>query len=120
MSTEHLDKEDRLEQHYRRLGTHEPRCVICGEAYPRCLERHHIAGRKYDTDTVIVCRNCHRKLSDDQLDHLSGGGAAPQGKLGVIGLFLLGLCALLLLIVERLREFGYWLINEPPRGEAVS
>jgi hypothetical protein len=51
---------DRLEQHYRRLGTHEPRCVICGKSDPRCLEEHHIAGRGYHNDTAIVCRNCHR------------------------------------------------------------
>jgi len=116
----HLDKEDRLEQHYRRLGTHEPRCVICGQTDPRCLERHHIAGRKYHSDTVIVCRNCHSMLSDDQLDHRTTGGQPPPRKLTVIGLFLLGLCALLALIVQRLREFGYWLIDESPQAEAIS
>jgi hypothetical protein len=120
MSAKHLEKEDRLEQHYRRLGTHEPRCVICGETCPPCLERHHIAGGRYHSDTVIVCRNCHRKLSDDQLDHLTTGGEAPERKLTVIGLFLLGLCALLALIVQRLREFGYWLINQSPQAEVVS
>ena len=120
MSTTHLDQEDRLEQHYRRLGTHEPRCVICGESDPRCLEKHHIAGRRYHTDTVIICRNDHCKISDDQLDHAPRGREPPKDKLTVIGLFLLGLCALLLLIVQRMREFGDWLINEAPRAGAAA
>jgi hypothetical protein len=120
MSIKHLDKEDRLEQHYRRLGTHEPRCVFCGESDPRCLEKHHIAGRRHHTDTVIVCRNHHRMLSDDQLDHMPPGRKPSQGKLTTIGLFLLGLCALLMLIVKRLREFGYWLINDCSPSKAAS
>ena len=120
MSIKHLDKEDRLEQHYRRLGTHAPRCVICDESDPRCLENHHIAGHGYHTDTVIVCRNHHRMLSDDQLDHAPHGRRPPQRKLTTIGLFLLGLCALLMLIVKRLREFGDWLINDCSRSEAAS
>src|SRR6516164_349265 len=120
MVTAHLDKEDRLEQHYRRLGTRDPRCVICGESYPPSLEKHHIAGRGYHTDTVIVCRNCHRKVSDDQFDHVPRGRKPPKDQLTVIGLFLLGLCALLLLVVQRMREFGDWLIYEaPPAGAAA-
>ena len=52
-----------------RAGSAEwPRCINCPEADVRCLEAHHIAG-KYDDTVVIVCRNCHRKLSDAQLDH---------------------------------------------------
>jgi hypothetical protein len=120
MSSKHPDKEDRLEQHYRRLGTHEPRCVICGETDPRCLEKHHIAGRPYLDDTVIVCRNDHRKLSDDQLDHAPRGQEESMGQLSTIGHFILGVCDLLVLVLQRLREFGHWLINESPRTGAVS
>jgi hypothetical protein len=112
VSKEHLDKGDRLEQHCRRLGTHEARCVICGVSDPRCLEEHHIAGRGYHDDTAIVCRNCHRKLSDDQLDHAPRDQEKPTGELATIGHFLLGVCDFLLLVIERLREFGYRLINE--------
>jgi hypothetical protein len=40
----------------------------------RCLEVHHIAGRDFDNDaTAILCRNCHRKLSDDLKDHPPAG-----------------------------------------------
>jgi hypothetical protein len=34
MSTNHLDKGDRLEQHYRRLGTHDPRCRADSTPHP--------------------------------------------------------------------------------------
>jgi hypothetical protein len=121
MSSNHPDKEDRLERHYRRVHTHEPRCVVCGETDPRCLEKHHIAGRRYDPVTALVCRNCHRKLSDDQLDHAPRGQEQPvEGKLAAIALFLLGLCDFLLLIVERLREFGDWLIKKSSGTDPVA
>ena len=112
MTTKHLDKEDRLEQNCRRLGTHEPCCVICGETDPRCLEQHHLAGEKYGGDLVTICRNCHRKLSDDQLDHAPGLQPNPENKEAVIGHFLLGLCDFLSMVIERLREFGHWLIEQ--------
>ena len=44
-------------------------CLICTESDPRCLERHHIAGRAYADECVTVCSNCHAKLSEMQKDH---------------------------------------------------
>ena len=114
----HLDREDRREQHYRRLGTHKPRCVICGETDPRCLEEHHLAGEKYGDELVTVCRNCHRKLSDDQLDHTPGIQPNPESKEAVIGYFLLGLCDFLSMVIERLRKFGHRLIDQACCAEA--
>jgi hypothetical protein len=57
-----------LRQHgqLERLGTNEPGCVVCGEDDPSYLELHHIPGRKFGDELVIVCRNCHRKLSNDE------------------------------------------------------
>lgn len=118
MTRKHLDKEDRREQYYRRLSTHEPRCVICGETDSRCLEKHHLAGEKYGDDLVIVCRNCHRKLSDEQLDHAPGVQPNPERKEAVIGHFLHGLCDFLLMIINRLREFADRLIDEAICAEA--
>ena len=118
MSRKHLDKEDRLEQHYRRVGSHQPRCSICGETDPRCLEKHHIAGRKFHQDTAIVCRNCHRKLSDSQLDHPPRGLDATVNQHIVIAHSLLGLCDLLTLVAPRLREFGHRLIQAASREDA--
>jgi DNA-binding transcriptional LysR family regulator len=118
MSKQHLDKEDRREQQCRRLGTHEPDCVVCGETDPRCLEKHHLAGEKYADDLVTVCRNCHRKLSDDQLDHAPECQPVPESKEAIIGHFLHGLCDFLLMVVERLREFADWLIRQSCDADA--
>jgi len=69
MDEDFLKKEHRRQAQLERLGTNTPRCVICGENDPSCLELHHIPGRKFGNELAIVCRNCHRKLSDAQNDH---------------------------------------------------
>lgn len=112
MAARHLDKGDRLEKHYRRLGTHEPGCVACPEKDPRCLEEHHLAGQKYHDDTTTLCRNCHRKLSDDQLDHAPRDQCEPIGQMATIGRYLLGLCDLLSMVVATLTVFANLLIDE--------
>lgn len=104
-----------------RLGTNNPCCVICGETDWRVLERHHLAGRAHDKTTVIVCRNCHRKLSDAQKDHESQADATPSLQRQV-GQFLLGLCDLFVLLIEKLRAFGNALLDsaaapKPDEGE---
>lgn len=45
-----------------------PSCTVCGEADIRCLEAHHFAGR-CDEAQIVVCANCHCKLSDMQYDN---------------------------------------------------
>lgn len=105
-----IDKDIRLERTLERLGTRTPRCIHCGDDRPHCLEAHHIAGRKFDDDTVIVCRNCHRDLSDVQKDH----PRQQTNELHIaerIGHYLLGLADLLRLVVERFEEFGRALIE---------
>lgn len=59
----------RLHQANMRLGGIGSRCGICGFDNPLCLEAHHIAGQKFAPETVAICRNCHRILSDWQKDH---------------------------------------------------
>src|SRR6516162_5562849 len=61
-----------------RLRTDDPRCCFCGEDNPHCLERHHIAGQAYADDTLIVCRNCHRKLTVRRRMALFSRGRAIQ------------------------------------------
>ena len=102
---------ERLEQVYRRLGTRDPVCIGCGETYPFCFELHHLAGRKHHGDTVIVCRNCHCKLTDQQLDHVSLPAFEPQSQMVVMGCYLLGLCDLLDLVTDTLRAFAHELIE---------
>lgn len=112
MSKPTLDQESRLQQQYQRLGTQNPVCLNCGESSPFCLELHHLAGRKHHDDKAIVCRNCHRKLSDQQHDHVLDSETKAQGPLAMIGLYLIGLADFLLMIVNSLREFGKQLIEE--------
>jgi hypothetical protein len=64
-----LRAERRRQRRLALLGTENPCCAICGETYPECLETHEIAGFKRDPNTrVIVCRNCHRKLTSRLMD----------------------------------------------------
>ena len=112
MSKPPKDREDRLEQRKRKLGIPDAACVGCGERDPLCLEKHHIAGRKHHDDVAVVCRNCHRKLSDRQRDYPSTWLDSPSGDQAVIGFYLLGLCDLLSLLIKTLRNFGQRLLKE--------
>ncbi len=100
-----LNRERRNQRAHERLGSNKPRCVICGYDDPLALELHHLAGRAFDDETVLVCRNCHRRLSDWQKDH-SLGQAKPESDLEPIRRFLLGLADLFEMLVRRLREFA--------------
>jgi hypothetical protein len=101
----------RRQRALQRLGSNTPQCCCCREHDPRCLEAHHIAGQRHHGDTVTVCRNCHRKLSDLQLDHPPAPGS-PSDRPAIIGHYLLGLADLFRLISERLVEFGHALVSE--------
>lgn len=105
-----LAREARKQNRLERFGTNTPRCGVCGEADDRCLEAHHVAGRKHDDITVLVCWNCHRKVSDDQKDYPAFDPDA-DAFLCAVGQFLLGLAELLRLIVEKLITFGNELIE---------
>lgn len=112
-----IAREARKQRRLEALGTDDPHCAMCPESDWRCMEGHHIAGRKYDETEIIVCRNCHRKLSDDQKDHPDFNlNADPI--LQRIGHFLLGLADMLRRIVERLAEFGAILIETASKYDA--
>lgn len=110
MYAQELKREKRRQNALERLGTNKPYCVICGETDWRCLEKHHIAGRGFDESEVIVCRNCHRKPSDDQKDYPKAA-TTPPDLFDRVGHFLLGLADLFALLIEKCREYGYALIE---------
>lgn len=110
MGNQELRREKRRRRALERLGTTTPGCVECGETDWRCLEAHHVAGQDFGDDTVILCRNCHRKLSDDQRDHPQPV-SSPPGQLDRIGHFLLGLGDLLKRLAEKCLEYGHTLIE---------
>lgn len=97
--------EIRKQTRFDRLGTATPQCVHCLENDDRCLEDHHIAGRRYDSATMIECRNCHRKLSDMQKDHPEPVGN-PPGLAERVAHFLLGLADVFELLIEKFRQFA--------------
>lgn len=105
MDDEH-SKDERRERRLRRLATRHPVCSICGETDDRCLERHHLAGRAYDDETVILCRNCHRRLSDDQEDHPMLDDEEEDEFLFGLGRFLRGLADFFRLLADRLEAFS--------------
>jgi hypothetical protein len=110
MKKEDQAKEARKQKRLAILGSNNPVCVICAEDDWRCIEQHHIPGQAYGDDLCNVCRNCHRKLSDNQKDHPAMIDKTPTPQES-IGHFLIGLADLFALLVERLREFGRVLIQ---------
>jgi hypothetical protein len=119
MDDKELKREARLQRMYERLGVDAPRCIECGLDDVRCLEAHHIAGRKFDDATVIFCRNHHRILGDDQKDHPSIIGDPPSLH-ECAGHFLKGLADLFALLVAKLHEYGDELIAFAKRETAAS
>lgn len=106
----HLNQEARRQAALQRLGCDDPRCVRCGESEPLCLEQHHIGGQAYDDAVVILCRNCHRKVSDMQRDHPPKVGDPPS-LCEQAGHFLLGIADLFAILIEKCRAFGNALIE---------
>ena len=110
MKDDEYARERRKQQRLETFGTNDPHCGMCGEADDRTLELHHVAGRQHEDTMVLVCRNCHRKVSDDQKDHPAFiPNADPM--LASIGHFLLGLADMLRIIVVKLQEFGLTMID---------
>lgn len=109
MNDTDLVRERRKQNRLAALGSNSPRCGTCGETDWRTLELHHVAGQKYDDTLVAICRNCHRKLSDEQCDHPAFVGDTDM-MLASVGHFLLGLADMLRIIIEKLVQFGAALI----------
>jgi hypothetical protein len=83
-------REKRRQSRLERLGSNNPHCLFCAEDDPCCLEQHHLAGRKFASAEVTICRNHHRKLSDKQKDHPPIGSRTPT-PLECLGRLLLGI-----------------------------
>jgi hypothetical protein len=75
------------------------------------MEVHHLEGKDFGKTLIVVCRNCHRKLTDAQKDHPPKFGETPT-TLESIGHFLMGLADMLLMLAGKLWEFGEYLIEQ--------
>lgn len=105
-----LAREQREQKRFERLGTDNPVCINCGEDDSRCLEDHHLAGHSRDDFTIVLCRNCHRKRSDEQLDHPKYS-SQNDPRLDTIGHFLLGIADAFRALADKLYEFGLMLVE---------
>ena len=110
MTDDELKCEARKQRRLEALGTNEPACAMCGETAWQCMELHHVGGEKHDNTTVVLCRNCHRKVSDDQKS-LPQFDPDADPMLAAIGQFLLGLVQLFRRIIDTLEKFGRELIE---------
>ncbi len=111
-----IARETRKQRRLEVLGTNTPRCGTCGHNRWQSIEKHHPSGIARDKETtLLICRNCHRQLSDDQRDHPAFNPDADKA-LDMIGHFMLGLADMLRIIIEKLYEFGLELIERatPP------
>jgi hypothetical protein len=113
MSEAELRQETRRQRAFQRLGTDHPICVCCGGLDWRYMELHHLEGKVFGKTLVCVCRNCHRKLSNMQKDHARSAelGECPTN-IERIGQFLQGLADLLVMLAEKLWEYGAYLIEQ--------
>ena len=100
-------KQDRLED----LGTNDPNCLSCPETSPFCFEKHHIAGWRYSDITINQCKNCHAKATALQKGHPPPIKGQPTME-EIIGRLLLGLADFFELLIETLRKFGEYLIEQ--------
>ena len=107
----------RVRRAYSRLGTSTPACAICGENNPFCLELHEPGGRKHSELSVIICRNCHRKLEDDRHDHFPPVWT-PADPLERLSLALMGEADLFLRLAEKRRSDAR-ILNELSRKGAI-
>jgi hypothetical protein len=117
------EQERRKQRALQRLGTANPHCVYCGQSDWRCLELHHILQKRYGDETVIMCRNCHQMLSDDQRDHPPPLTKEEPCLLERVGHFLLGLAGFFATLADWCRDYGKQLIDAarwcpPPYGIA--
>jgi hypothetical protein len=107
----------RIRKAHARLGTSTPACVICGEDNPFCLELHELGGRKHSDFSVIICRNCHRKLEDDRCDHFPPIWTPPD-PLECLSRALMGEADMFLRLADK-RRADARMLNELSRKGAI-
>jgi hypothetical protein len=113
LTEEQRKQETRRQNAFERLGTDHPICACCGETDWRCMELHHLEGKDFGDTLIIVCRNCHRKLSDVQKDHPPRFGEPPKSNESFAHL-LHGVADALSLIANKLREVATYLRVQAP------
>lgn len=122
------NKEKRDQRRIQELGTRLPKCQLCGEtditairkAKGFLLEEHHIAGNHVG-ETILVCRNCHAKLTDKQLEWPKEAFAENPSPELQAATFFMGLAELLFLLAEWCKKYALKLfeyISQAEPGDA--
>lgn len=107
-------RETRRQNAFERLGTDTPICACCGETDWVVMEAHHLEGEDFGETLLVVCRNCHRKLSDSQRDQPGKIDHLPS-KLEWVAHLLAGVADALILIAKALRDAATCLFEEARR-----
>lgn len=93
-------------------------CRLCGYFEDPTLleegiiEAHHIAGKKIDPMTVLVCPTCHKKLSKDQYSWDKRWMRINNPPNVIRALILRGISDLLIVIAKKLREMSDSMLME--------
>jgi len=87
-------------------------CYICGEDDPRILkEEHHIFGKANSEEKVLLCLNCHSKITQAQNKlppKVRSNDASERDKI-VVAIVSQG--SILEVIGKKQKEFGYRLLE---------
>lgn len=111
-------KEKRIQRKRNELGSHNPNCCLCGEqdmtmlinAPKSIFEEHHICGA-HDGETVVICRNCHARLTDEQLDWpIKIFDNSRTLEMKAVGFFL-GLASILEMLATLCKKYANALYN---------
>jgi hypothetical protein len=99
----HGDRESRRRRAQERLGSDKASCLLCDVTDAFVLELHHVAGRKYDDETVPLCLTHHGQASEFAKDHPAKIEGC-KNQMEAIGHFLLGLGDLAHITADELRD----------------
>lgn len=110
--------EPAIRERFRQFGFAEPRCPICGDDRIWRLQLDHIAGQKHDETCWPLCGNCHadRTFVQQTLEPSNSEMGQPTNVFEVIGRWLLGIAQWLELIIDKLWQFGEFLIDLARHG----
>jgi hypothetical protein len=85
------------------------KCTVCGESDPRVVrEYHHVYGcTNGPEDTILLCYNCHKKLTEDQNALPPKARKRGAGRKGKLAMEFVSVGSLVELLGQRIKKRGY-------------
>lgn len=94
----------------------DKKCELCGENDSRVIEKHHIFGRNNSPEIMLLCKNCHYKITHGQ-NKITPKRRSKNAPLNDLDKFLLVSSGILLQEIGKVtREMGNVLV-EMSKGE---